>query len=57
LFGYPETVEQNCKFSRNGNDRLLPGVLSTSFGQVEAPSSERAILAEAAKDEIGAFSE
>ena len=55
MFRYPEAMEQNCKFPRHGNDRLLPGILSASFGQVETPSSERTILSEAAKDEVGAF--
>ena len=35
LFCYPETMQQHCQLSRNGNDRLLPGVLSASLGQVE----------------------
>jgi hypothetical protein len=50
-------MQQHCQLSRNGNDRLLPGVLSASLGQVEAPSSEGTVLAEPAKDEVGAFGE
>jgi len=50
-------MEQDCQLSRNGYDRFFSGVLSTPLGQMESPSPERAILAEAAKDEVGAFSE
>jgi len=50
-------MEQNCQLSRNGHDCFFPGVLSAPLGQMESPSPERAVLAEAAKDEVGAFSE
>ena len=57
LVCHPETMKQNCQFSRNSNDCFFPGILPASLGQMESPSSERAVLTEAAKDEVGAFSE
>jgi hypothetical protein len=50
-------MKQNCQLSRNSNGCFLPGIPSASLCQMESPSSERAILAEAGKDEVGVFSE
>jgi hypothetical protein len=46
-------MKQNCHLSRNSNDCFLSGIPSASLGQMESPSSERAVLAETAKDEVG----
>jgi hypothetical protein len=37
LFGYPETMQQNCQFPCNCDDGLLSSVLSASLNQVETP--------------------